>query len=169
MATSSVRRVSNLTQVVGDLLSQMADKALRPKWNGAALKRHREARGWDVSELAAALGASPGLVYKWENSDSMPKADWLAAIVIVFNQPAIRFFTGIDEFQERLKGGALLTRRETTIDVEGEDTKSSFFTGAGTAAAHHVAARGSGKQSPPAAANHSSESTRGRRSPKRRA
>lgn len=150
----------------------MGDKALRPKWNGAALKKHRDARNWSVEKLAEALGmANPGLVYKWENGESMPKSDYLAAIVLVLDQPAIRFFTGIDEFQNRLKGAALVSHQETAVDVEGEDTEALFHTttGGGPAAAPREASRARGKQSPPASAKPASEPTRGRRAPKRRA
>jgi transcriptional regulator with XRE-family HTH domain len=155
---------------MGDLSAAMADKALRPKWNGAALKRHREARGWKVEDLAEALGASPGLVYKWEAGDSMPKADWLAAIVLVLNQPAIRFFTGLDEYQARMKGGALVSRRELPVDVEGQETEASYFTaGSGAAAALPDESREPERRSPPTSAKHVSEPKHGRRSPKRRA
>jgi transcriptional regulator with XRE-family HTH domain len=148
----------------------MADKALRPKWNGAALKKHREARGWKVEELAAALGASPGLVYKWEAGDSMPKADWLAAIVLVLNVPAIRLFTGIDEFQGRLRGEALVSRRELPIDVDDENTNSSYFStnGEDAASAPRDEARAPEKRSPTTSASHASEPKRARRSTKRR-
>lgn len=157
-------------QAVPGLSCVMADKALRPKWNGAALKKHREACGWSVEKLAQALGmTNPGLVYKWENGESMPKADWLAAIVIVLNQPAIRFFTGIDEFQGRLKGEALIGRHEITLSVEGEETGTFFSTADASAAARRGAAREPEKLSPPVSATTTSEPKRGRRSPKRRA
>lgn len=170
MSTSAVRAVSTLSVTMRYLPPVMDGKALRPKWNGQALRKHREARGWSVEDLATALGASPGLVYKWENGESMPKADWLAAIVIVTNQPAIRFFTGIDEFQGRLKGEALITRHETPIDVDGKDTSSSYFsTGVGGDAIRPEAARAPEQRSPPALASPTSAPKHSRRSTKRRA
>lgn len=150
----------------------MSDRVLRPKWNGAALTRHREARGWTVEELSQALGMKkPGLVYKWENGESMPKSDYLAALILVLNQPpVIHFFTGIDEFQgQQLKGGALISQG-TTVVFEGKDTSSSAFLARDVAAAdRRKSSQVSDGQSPPASANPASESTRGRRSPKRRA
>lgn len=156
---------------MADLALDMADKALRPKWNGAALKKHREAKKWSVEALAKALGmTNPGLVYKWEADDSMPKSDYLAAIVLVLDQPAMRFFTGIDEFQNRLKVEALVSHHEeTAIDLEGEDTGALYRTNSGApAAAPREASRGPAKQSPPVSAKPASEPKRVRRSPKRR-
>jgi transcriptional regulator with XRE-family HTH domain len=143
----------------------MGDKALRPKWNGAALRKHREALGWSVERLAKALGMeNPGLIYKWEAGDSMPKADWLAALVLVLDQPAIRFFTGLDEYQARLPGMAL-SAREKPVYVEGEDTGIKVLD-VGLAA--RAASRESAVTLPPASAKTASEPKRARRSPKRR-
>jgi transcriptional regulator with XRE-family HTH domain len=156
---------------VQDWLSHMADKALRPKWNGDALKRAREARRWSVKDLAQTLGMkNPGLVYKWENSESMPTADWLAAIVLVLDTPAIRLFTGLDEFQARMKMPALVSRRELPIDVDDENTNSSYFStnGGDAASAPHDEAREPAKRSHTALASPVSEPKRARRSPKRR-
>lgn len=169
MSTSSMRQVSNLTQTVEDWLCQMPDKAARPKWNGQALKKHREARGWSVDELAEILGAAPGLIYKWENSESMPKADWLAAILLVLDVPAVRFFTGLDEFQARLPTQAL-GPAPRSITVEGEETGVEYYPAAGGAAAvPRGASPGSEKAPPATSAMPTSGSKRGPRSSKRRA
>lgn len=165
MSTSRVRRVSDLTRNVKDLSRQMADKTARPKWNGDALRKHRKARGWDVEALAEVIGASKGLIYKWENSENTPGADWFVALLIVFDVPAVRFFTGIDEFQGKLKGPALVTKRP--IITGGKDTGSKYYsTGGSAATVPRVGAPIPGSKSPAVAATPSSESRRGHRSPK---
>jgi len=147
----------------------MADKAPRPRWNGEALRKHRQARGWSVGDLVEVLGASEALIYKWENSESMPKADWLAAIVLVFDVPAIRFFDGLDAFQMRMKGRALIARPDLPLVVEGQDSGLFFSSTAGGAPdAHREAAPAPAKQSPPTSAKHDAGPKHGRRSPKRR-
>lgn len=166
MSISSVRRVSNLTRFVKDLSRQMPDKAARPKWNGDALRKLRVTCKWDVERLAKEIGAAKGLVYKWENSESAPGAEWFVALLLVFDVPAVRFFTGIDEFQSRLGGPTLVTKR--SIIVDGADTKSKFYsTGGSAATVPRVEVPKSGSKSTSAAATQSSESKRGHRSPKR--
>jgi len=169
MSISTVRGVSILSVTVPDSAIEMADKAPRPRWNGAALTRHRKARDWSVEDLARILGASPGLIYKWEASESMPKADWLAALVLVFDVPAIRFFDGLDEFQARLKGKALIARPELPIVLGGQDTGAKFLsTAADAPAAPRAAVPARARESPPAAAKPDAAPKHGRRSPKRR-
>lgn len=170
MSNAYVRPVSNLTLPVKDWSRQMADKAVRPKWNGAALTKHREKRGWDVKQFAAILGVAKSQVYKWENDDDgMPKADWFAAILIVFDVPFLRFFTGIDEFQKRLGVQALGAKQEIPMLVGGQDLGATFYsTDVGGATAPHVGALKPEVKSPAVVAKPTSESKHGRPKRKRR-
>lgn len=170
MSTSHMRPVSNLTPPVKDWSRQMSDKAARPKWNGAVLREHRKARRWEVDELADHLGATKSLVYKWENNESTPGADWFAALLLVFEVPALQFFTGIDECQKEIRRRAIGARQVVPILIEGNNTNSDFFSTGGTGGTvPRVAAPKPARGSPAAAAKPTSESKHGHRTPKRRA
>jgi transcriptional regulator with XRE-family HTH domain len=165
MSIPRMRLVSKSMSPVKDWASQMPGKSSRPKWNGDTLKKYREARGWEADDLAAILGVHKSQVYKWEG-EGMPKADWFAAILIVFGAPALHFFTGIDEYQGRLKGPALAAKQNIPMLVDGQNVGAAFFsTGEPGAAAPNGATPISDPKARGDAAKPTSESRRAR--PKR--
>lgn len=167
MSTSKLNCVSHLRPDVEDWPRHMRAKNPRPQWNGAVLKKLRESRGWDQKELAHILGCRKNQIYKWEASDSAPGGDYLVAFVVLFDAPALRFFTGIDEYQKKIaQGGGLITRVEIPLD---EQTNATFFSTGGAAPdVRHSADRARDKESSAASATRPLAPKRARRAPKRR-
>lgn len=90
------------------------DKPVRPQWNGAALKALRVAKGWSQDTLAAIVGGNRSQVYKWEDSETTPGADYMAAFSVVFGVPPMHFVTGIDLYQQYV----VAFQRDTPKDEE---------------------------------------------------
>lgn len=77
------------------------EKPKRPRWNGAALRALRKAKGWTPEDLAKAVGSAKSQVYKWEEGDKKgPGVDYIAAFSILFNQPVDAFVIGTDDYRQ---------------------------------------------------------------------
>lgn len=90
----STRRTKRATNVI-----EFVDKPTLPRWKGKSLAAHRAQKGLKLNELARLVGATRGLVNKWENDRSAPSAEYLAALGVIFGVSPIAFFVGIDEYQ----------------------------------------------------------------------
>jgi transcriptional regulator with XRE-family HTH domain len=86
---------------VGELdESSSMDKPAIPRWNGSVLKALRESKRWSPQRLAEAVGCHKSQIYKWEDSENAPGADYLAAFSVLFGVGPMAFFVGVDGYQE---------------------------------------------------------------------
>lgn len=88
------------------------DKPTRPQWNGSVLKALRESRDMEPRDLAAVVGAHKSQVYKWEEGENTPGADYLAAFSVLFGVAPMTFFVGVDAYQ------AFVVRQQTEAPLE---------------------------------------------------
>lgn len=63
-----------------------------PDWNGAELRRRREARGLTLADLAASAGYSSDAFARWERNERTPPADVLALIACAWGCSMRAFF-----------------------------------------------------------------------------
>lgn len=117
MSSSSLRLEVFAGLDVGDWRGRPMDKPTIPAWNGSVLKALRESRGWSAPELARAVGANKSQIYKWEDSENVPGADYLAAFLVLFGVGPMSFFTGVDGYQQ------FVVRHETGAVAEKMDDK----------------------------------------------
>ena len=69
----------------------MPDATGETRFNGDALRKLREAKGWTLSEVAERVGATRGAVQQWESGRNVPR--WPTAVAL-----AQLFKVSLDKF-----------------------------------------------------------------------